>query len=528
MLRLHDLLDHSAARHPRGELAVQGSRVWTYAQGLAIVNRLAQCFVRAGIAPGARIGVLLKNSFELVAACFAASKVGAVPVLLNHRLTAEDWAFALEDSESRLLFAGTPFLERLARVDDRLRCVEGFISIPQGPSRAPDAMRARWASFDAWTNGASADSPKLRVHPEDDALQLYTSGTTGVPKGVVLSHRAVVANVLQKIHMSGPMTGRLLMVAPLCHVAASSNAFTAVASGASLYLQEDFSPEAVVRAMSEDAIASALLVPAMLKACFERVPDVGLRRYPHLRELLYGGSPIQEQTLRRAIEVFRCELAQGYGSTEAGTITRLVDADHRRGLRERPEILSSAGRPTLGTEIRIVDPEGRSIPARQLGEVVVRGPQLMRGYYKRPALTDEVLRDGWLWTGDVGFLDEEGFLHIRDRIGDMIVSGGENVHPREIEDVLTEHPAILEAAAIGVPDEVWGETVKAIVVPRPGHPGVSEASLLDYCKDRLAGFKRPRSIEFVSELPKNANGKVAKRSLRERYWAGESRRVRGA
>jgi len=257
------------------------------------------------------------------------------------------------------------------------------------------------------------------------------------------------------------------------------------------------------------------------------VPDVDQRRYDDLRLIHYGASPIAEHTLRRAIEVFQCDFTQGYGMTEmTAAITNLSAAAHRRALAEKPELLLSAGQPTAGTEIRIVDADDNVLPNGTIGEVIARGPQMMKGYWNQPEATAQTLRGGWMHTGDAGTLDDDGYLYIQDRVKDMIVSGGENVYPRMVEEVLFQHPAIADVAVIGVPDERWGETVKAIVVLREGKQANAD-ELIEFCRDKLGGFERPRSVEFVDALPRTPSGKVLKRTLREPYWAGQKRRVGG-
>jgi acyl-CoA synthetase (AMP-forming)/AMP-acid ligase II len=280
--------------------------------------------------------------------------------------------------------------------------------------------------------------------------------------------------------------------------------------------------------MSEQGIAVASLVPAMIQACCVEVRDVAERAYERLRLLVYGASPIAESTLARALEIFGCEFGQGYGMTEtASCVTFLLPEDHRRALAGRPDLLLSAGRPVLGTEVRIVDADDRPVATGGLGEIAARGPQLMRGYWKQPEATAEALRGGWMHTGDAGSLDGEGYLYVRDRVKDMIVSGGENVYPREVEDVLFQHPAVADVAVIGVPDERWGEAVRAVVVLRAGAQTNAQA-LMDFCRGRIADYKRPRSVAFQDALPRNPSGKLLKRELRESAWAGHGRRVGGS
>jgi acyl-CoA synthetase (AMP-forming)/AMP-acid ligase II len=301
-----------------------------------------------------------------------------------------------------------------------------------------------------------------------------------------------------------------------------------VCEGGCLYIQTDFNPSEVIRALSEEHIVIAQMVPSMIQACLTTGPDVAQRQYEDLRFIIYGASPIAEQTLRHAIEVFKCDFLQGYGMTETtSALTFLLPSDHRRALIQKPALLLSAGRAMLGTEVRIVDTDDNPVPNGTIGEVVGRGPQLMKGYWNRPEATAEALRGGWMHTGDAGVMDDEGYLYIQDRIKDMIVSGGENVYPRVIEEVLFQHPAIADAAVIGVPDERWGETIKAIVVLRQEMDATAE-DIMEYCRGKLGGFERPRSVDFVEALPRNPSGKVLKRVLREPYWAGQQRRVAGA
>jgi acyl-CoA synthetase (AMP-forming)/AMP-acid ligase II len=357
---------------------------------------------------------------------------------------------------------------------------------------------------------------------------MYTSGTTGHPKGAVITQRALGDNIVQNsLLLQGEPGKRALAVTPLYHAAIVPSAFAWLFRGGSLYLQEEFKPTEVVRALSEERIAYVVLVPAMIQACLVGAPDAGERSYESLRLIYYGASPIAEQTLCRAIEVFGCDFLQTYGLTEATQIvTYLPPADHRRGLAEQPELLLSAGRAVAGTELRIVDPLGHPLPNGSPGEIVVRGPQLMRGYWNLPEATAATLQDGWLHTGDVGTLDDQGYLYVQDRLKDLIISGAENVYPRAVENVLFRHPAVADAAVIGVPDERWGETVKAVVVLRAGMTA-SEQELIEFCRGKLAGFERPRSVDFVESLPRNPSGKVLKRVLREPYWTGQ-RQVAGS
>ena len=355
---------------------------------------------------------------------------------------------------------------------------------------------------------------------------MYTSGTTGRPKGAVFSHRAVTSNVAQLLATVRMDPGdRYLIPVPLYHAAAAMALFVTTAAGGTSVLHEDFVPQGVVRALSEEGIAFATLVPAMIQACLHRVPDVEQRRHPKLQRVTYGASPIDETTLRHAMRVFDCDFAQGYGLTEsASVLTLLLPRDHERALKEKSELLRSCGRPLLGTEVKVIDAAGRELPPRQVGEIVARGPQIMTEYWGQAEATRRALEGGWLHTDDLGMLDEEGCLYLIDRVNDMIVSGGENVYPSEVETALRQHPAVADVSVIGLPDSRWGESVKAVVVRRDGQT-VTPEELVQFCRKTLAGYKTPRSVDFMDALPRNASGKVLKRELREPYWRGHDRRI---
>jgi acyl-CoA synthetase (AMP-forming)/AMP-acid ligase II len=515
---LHDTFDYSAREFPDAEFATQGARSLTYAEARTQVHQIANALVAKGLAPGDRAALLSKNSIEHALWYYACSKAGVVPVPLNYRLAPPEWSYILNDAGAKLVWAQDAFAGALAPVRGELTAAKHFVAI--------GADVPGWENYEAFVAGQPATPPAHRGKPEDDLYQMYTSGTTGRPKGAVLTHRAVIAQLHQAMHGFGGRPGeRTLIVAPLYHAAAGVTTFAAIHAAGALYIQEEFVPAEVVRAMSEERIAIALLVPAMIQFCLVAVPDVAKRRYDVLRLIAYGASPIAEQTLARAMEVFGCDFIQAYGMTETtAAATYLMPADHRRALAGEAKLLLSAGRPVLGTEIKIVGSDGTILPNGEIGEIAIRGPQVMRGYWNLPEATAEALQDGWMHTGDAGIVDDQGFLFVQDRTKDMIVSGGENIYPREVEDVLYRHPAIAEAAVIGIPDDKWGEAVKAVVVLKSGQTLDAE-ELLHFCDGQLAGYKRPRSVEFIDALPRNPSGKVLKRELREKYWAGRTRQV---
>ena len=520
----HATLDRWATRQPRAPFAAEAGRAIDYAEARQASLRVAGALRRARVGPGERIAVLARNRLEVVLLYYAASRAGVCLVPLNTRLAPEEWAFILGHCRPRVLFVDSPFVDTVDGLRDVLGdAVQRCVALDPAAARRPG-----WEAFEAWLSEPAELSDGVPPDPERDLLQLYTSATTGRPKGAVLAHRAVCANVRQ---ISGGVglqqSERSLVVAPLFHAAVVPSTLAPLAAGGSVYVQAEFRPAEVLRVLNEERITFAVLVPAMLQACLAGLSDQAATRFETLRLIYYGSSPIAEPTLRAAIGAFGCGFVQSYGMTEATqAVTFLTPEDHARGLRGWPELLVSAGRAAADTELRVVDPLDQPRAPGEPGEVVVRGPQLMRGYWNQPEATADALRGGWLHTGDIGTLDADGYLTIRDRLKDMIVSGGENVYPRGVEDVLVRHPAVLEVAVIGVPDARWGETVKAVVALREGE-GATEDEVIAFCRQYLGGFEVPRSVDFVDALPRNPAGKVLKRVLRERYWADQSRQIGG-
>jgi acyl-CoA synthetase (AMP-forming)/AMP-acid ligase II len=470
---------------------------------------------------GDRIAVLSKNCIEYAVLYYAASKAGVVPVPLNYRLAPPEWAYIVGDAGAKLLIAGNEYVSTIDGMRGDLKSVKRFVGIDTEGAEG-------WDDYRSWTGRQPETPPDRRVTGEDDVYQMYTSGTTGHPKGAVITHDALTGQLTQvTMLITGGPGERTLIVVPMYHAAGAISTFVTVYWGGCCYIEQDFIPPEVVRALDEERVSAATLVPAMIQALLVMVPDIADRQYEHLRQISYGASPIAEQTLRRAMDVFKCDFAQAYGMTETtAVLTYLFPSDHRRAVAGKAELLLSAGRPVVGTEIRIVDDDDEPVATGEIGEIIARGPQLMRGYWNLPDESAHALKGGWMHTGDAGTMDADGYIYIQDRVKDMIVSGGENVYPRAVEDVLFQHPAVADAAVIGVPDEQWGETVKAIVVLKEGESATSE-EIMEFCRGRLGGFERPRSVDFIAVLPRNPSGKVLKRELREPYWTGQKRRVSG-
>ena len=515
-MKVHDYLDFHARHRPEAPLANCDEKQITYGEARDESNRMARAFVAYGLQRGDRIAILARNSIELLLLYFGALKAGVVLTPINHRLMPSDWLHISGDAGAKLFFCDAQFTDRVETIRNQFDSLPAFV-VTSG--RPPSG----WETMDHWFGGhvaSEADSVNSDEEETTDqaAFQMYTSGTTGRPHGVLLTHGAVTANVAQ-LGVVAPFEAddRFLLVLPLFHAAGIIAMLHAVSWGASLILHRSFRPMEVVKALDDASVTITMMVPTMIRACLEEDPSITHRRFENLRLVIYGASAIDEETLRQAMRVFGCDFAQRYGTTETLSLTWLSPADHRHALKCRPELLRSAGRPLPDTEIRVIDEHGNPVSSfSEKGELVVRGPQLTRKSSKSGLPIDVDSPDAWIRTGDVGLMDNDGYVYLCDRVQDVIVSGGENVYPHEIEAALMKHCDVVEAAVIGVPDKKWGEAIKAVVVMCDVN-GSSANELIEHCRQHLAGFKVPRSIEFVARLPRNSAGKVLRRKLREPY-----------
>jgi acyl-CoA synthetase (AMP-forming)/AMP-acid ligase II len=500
VLALADIIRRRATATPDAVALQEPQRLTTFAALDERSSAVANALVGEGVVPGDRVGFIGANGPEFLEVLYGATKAGAIATAVNNRLAGPEVLAILADSAPRVVVVDAE-AEPLVKGLDGL----GF----------PCQVRVVGADFDGWRDAASAVDPNVPVGPDDTALILYTSGTTGRPKGIELTGRNLGCS-LASLHEGVVMGADSVCAAPVpfFHVAGLSLALAAALRGGRLLLEQPSDMAGVVRLLVERQVTHAVLIPTVLQWLLA-LPETRQADWSRLQYVVYGASPIPLSVLTEATEVFGCHFLQSYGLTEtAGGFTLLSAEDHRNGARY-PERLRSAGRPLAGVRIRIVDPVTlQDLPAGERGEVLVTGSRVMKGYWGQPALTAQtVMPGGWLRTGDGGSLDADGYLFLHDRLTDMIVTGGENVYPAEVESVMTGHPAVAEVAVLGVPSERWGESPYAVVVLAPGAE-VTEADLLGWTRDRLAHFKCPVGVTITAALPRTASGKLQKVVLR--------------
>lgn len=506
--------------HADAVAVYDGARTLTYTQFAERVAQVANALRDLGIQRGDRVAVLMLNSVRYLELYHATALAGAVIVPLNIRWNQADIVFSLADSGSKMLVVD----EYFARIQPALSAALPQIAwLFAGNGACPTGM----ADYEARTAAASATFPE-EPDPEDDDLVglFYTSGTTGGPKGVMLTHKNVCANALYStLVMAITPDWIFLHSAPMFHLADAGIVYSVVMQGGGNCFMPAFDAEACLRAIQHYRVTCTVLLPTMLNMLLNH-PAIDQYDTSSLRMVLYGASPMPLEVLRRAQGRLKCHFAQAYGCTEASPVlTYLAPEDHSfENAGEQFAPVKSGGRPVLGVEVKVVDAMDREVPVGEVGEIVARGANIMKGYWNQPAITAETMRGGWLHTGDMGAFDERGYLYILDRKKDMIKPGGENVYSPEVESMIASHPEVLEVAVIGVPDEKWTEAVKAVVVRRPGST-LTERALIDFCREHMTHFKCPTSVDFMDALPKGGTGKLQKNVLREQYRTAAAQRA---
>jgi long-chain acyl-CoA synthetase len=496
---------------------VLGDRRQSWAELYERCKRVAAGLAAAGVGSQDRVAFLDKNGMEHFEVFFGASLLNAVCVDVNWRLAAPEVEYIVNDSQAKVLVVGPDFVPILDAIASNLTNVSRILVI---------GGHAPFEDYDSWVAQHPAEDPGVGSGLDDVAFQLYSSGTTGRPKGVMLTN----ANFFSLLPMAKDIWELTpesvnLVAMPLFHIGGGGWAVAGMYNGCTSVIVRDLDPAGLVQMIGEERITHAFLVPAVLQFML-MVPGVDEADYSSLEVFVYGASPISEAVLARCVKNFGCKFWQAYGLTETtGAVVNLPPEDHDPDGPNKHR-LRSCGIAGPGVELRIVDTDTlEEMPTGEVGEIWIRSPQVMKGYWNLPEETAKAITaDGWFRSGDAGYLDEDGYLFIHDRVKDMIVSGGENVYPAEVENVLMAHPGIADVAVIGVPDEKWGETAKAMVVKAAGSD-VTEQEIIDFARERLARFKCPTSVDWVDALPRNPSGKILKKDLRAPYWEGRTRNV---
>lgn len=489
-------------------------RSWTFKELDDEACQVAQALLDAGVGAGDRVAYLDKNAPEYFTLLYGITKLNAVSVAVNWRLSASEMEYILANSESRVVLIGEEFLPQLREMS--LDSAQVVVIGDPGDTGYP--------SYEQWIANKPAHDPHVPASEDDTCYQLYTSGTTGLPKGVELTHGNFIALLQQGLSILQLSSEAVNLVCmPLFHISGSGWGVVGQFEGAKTILFREVDLDGILRAIPEYQVTHTIFVPAVLQFLLN-MPNVRDVDYSSLKAMLYGASPITEAVLVDAINTFKCDFFQAYGLTETtGACALLFPGDHDPGG-PRAHLLRSCGKPVGGNKMKVVDTGTLEDAAEgEVGEIWIAGPQVMKGYWRNPDATrDSITDDGWFRSGDLGYV-QDGYFFIHDRLKDMIISGGENIYPAEVENILMKHPDVADAAVIGVPDERWGETVKAIVVP--GREGLTEEEVFAFCRKELAHYKCPTSVDWIDEIPRNPSGKILKTELRKPYWHNKDRNV---
>ncbi len=511
LVTFDEFMTHWAADRPDRIAMREEDRVFTYAELEERTARVASALLAAGLQKGDRIAWIGKNSDLYFTIFFGAARAGIVMAPIGWRLSPTEWAYIVNDTKAKIVFTGPGFDNAAEQLAGKLDHAPRIIGADEARALIDGTPRAAFAPSG----------------PNEAVLQLYTSGTTGNPKGAVLSNRNLFA--LRKNSADADLAytkwdddEAVLVAMPCAHIGGTGLGIMALAAGLPGIILAEFNPDGVFDAVEQHGVTRFFIVPAALQMLLMH-PRCASVDYSRLKYILYGAAPIPLDLLRQCIKMFGAEFIQAYGMTETtGTICMLPPEDHDPEGNKR---MRSAGKALPGVEIKILGADGKEVPTGDVGEVVTRSSNNMLGYWNLPDATAKTMTgDGWIHTGDAGYLDEDGYLFIHDRMKDMIISGGENVYPAEVESAIFGHPAVQEVAVIGIPDQKWGETVKAVVVAKPGM-SIEEADIIAWARDRIAAFKAPRSVDVIEALPRNASGKILRKDLRAPYWEGYERMV---
>ncbi len=511
-MNVGDILRFADRNFPDKECLVCDGERFTYSQLYERASRLANSLMAMGLGKGDTVAIMLRNCSQYVEIYFALASMGAVAVPLNFMLKGKGLEFLINNSQAKVLFMEEVTRDLVESVRGNLESLrqDGLVFVG---SEAPDGYTA----YEELISSGAPGDPGVPVGEDDDLIILYSSGTTGLPKGIVLTHRTRLAYY----HWCGLEYGMLfdgvhLVTTPMYHNVACFLSQTQFYTGGKVVIMSKYDPEECAALIKAEEVTSTFMVPTQLNLILQsRTVDRGT--LTSVRTLITGAAPLATRTKEEIIGMFQCDLHEMYGLTETGLITNMKPKDALRKVR-------CVGQPFFHMEMRVVDDQGNDVPLGEVGEIIARGPLLLRTYYRNEEAYRKSMRDGWFFSGDLGRIDEEGFLYLVDRKKDMICSGGVNIYPMDIEEALHSHPKIHESAVIGVPDDKWGEAVLAVVVLRPGE-SLTEQEIIGYCKENIAAYQAPKSVVFVEALPRNPSGKVLKRELRSPYWQGRESNI---
>lgn len=510
------LLDRVASRYPNKTAIVFEDKRFTFDQLNKRVNRLANALLDLGIKPQERVGIVCHNSNNYLEIVFACSKADAISTHFNWRLQAKEIQTLIKEAECKLVFISS----RLPQANILLK------ENPEAKIICIGETRESFLAYEDLIQSYLPDIPDVEVDENDILLQIYTSGTTGHPKGVMFTHKNTISHCLANI-IDTDWTEKdvFLFALPLFH-ASASGVYNSIVSGSTTVIQDGFNVGRYLKTISTEKVTAFGIVPTMLSSLLE-YPDVHQFDLSSLNKIIYGSSPINVEILRKSIQLFKCNFYQLFGMTEMGPVICVLIPEDHTFIEGKYEInkLGSVGKASIGAKVRIVDKKGRDCPRGIIGEIIAKGPGMMKEYYKMEAETQKAIKKGWYYTGDLGYFDEDGYLYLVDRKSDMLISGGENIYPKEIENcILQLRDDIVDAAVIGVPDDKWGEVVKALVIKKEKSVITAE-KIIEHCEKNIASYKKPKSVEFVENFPRNSTGKIQKNILKERFWIGKERRI---
>ena len=516
-MNLGFLLNRAALWYQVNTAVLHRGEAFTYREINQNSDRLANGLLKLGLKKGDRLVIVASDCTQYIEADFAIYKSGLIRVAINPRLSLKEIEFISKNAEASAILFTDDMTESINRIRPQLSDVKHFICLTGNVEGCVSYQDLIKDSMDV--------PPDIEVNEDDTAMLFYTGGTTGTPKGAILTHRAVKVVALNFITAYAITQQDVFLSSATIAHATGFRIMASYLGGAKYIMQDKFDPKLVMETVEEEKVTILSTVPTtLIRLC--NYPEINSYDFRSLRMVTFGAAPIAVDKLKQAIRVFGPRLANVYGQAEAPcTIAYLSPREIvLNGEKKAEKRLASVGRPFLNVEVRVVGNDGKDVKPGEIGEITVRSEHVMKGYWQKPEATAEALKDGWLHTGDLGMMDEDGYVFLIDRKKDIIISGGYNIYAREVEEVLNNHEAVAEAAVFGIPDPEWGESVKAVVALKPGVQA-TENELTEFCRKSLASYKKPKSIDFLSELPKSSLGKIAKKELKDKYWQGYNRRI---